>query len=335
MNNYETTRGYGSKLTAALLILMFCSCCSENNIEVNKPEGILALENQEQFDDLVDFAMEADSSQIAEYTNSLEFKSLKQIMEEVEEAEEKLLADLEAKYDPDVPRDREYARITQEYLAKGVLRLDEFGIPELNITIPAFAMFLNEDREVRIGGETYLFGYDNIKVMEPENKTALAVNPVERIIREGEKPGLGNTKSCTSTSGKYRLITYENNVIWSSGTGLPCNDAEFSHWLRLRSLKKVFGSWHNHKTSALRVTGSVRISHYKRSVESGTTTFIRHMVNDNNYFYNLPDDHTAEKYFVRKYRLSYGVNNECITYHIKFDYTNHTGIGKNSTACSL
>lgn len=334
MKKTLSTFGYGSKLIAALLVFTLFSC-SENDISLHGDENMLTLNDQEQFDDLVNFVMEADSVELADYTNSLDFKSLKTIMDEVEAAEEQLLAELEAKYDPEIPREREYAAITKEYLEKGVLRLDEFGIPELNITIPAFAYFLNENREVKIGEQTYQFGYDNVKVIEPESKAELAVNPVERVIRETGKPGLENGKSCTSTSGRYRLITYENNLIWSTGTGIPCNDAEFSHWLKLRSLKKVFGSWHNHKTSALRIKGSVRISHYQRYMETSNLTFIRYMVNNNNYFYNLPDDHTAEKYFVRKYRLNYGINYECIMYHIKFDYTNHTGIGKNGTTCSL
>ena len=335
MNNYVSTRGYGSKLTAALLVLMFFSCCSENNMELSHRQDVLLLDNQEQFDALANFAMKADSAEKAEYTNTLGFKSLKTIMEEVEAAEEALLAELEAKYDTDTPREREYAAITKEYLEKGVLRLDEFGIPELNITIPAFALFLNEDRQVKVGDQLYEFGYENVKVIEPQSKAELAINPVERIIRNEKKPILGNDKSCTSTSGKYRLITYENNLIWSSGNGAPCGDSKFSHYLKLRSLKKVFGSWHNHKTSALRITGSVRISHFERNVTTGELKFVSYMTNENGYFYNLPDDHTEEHYFVRDYPLKYGANNQCIEYQIKFDYTNHTGIGKNGTHCSL
>lgn len=330
-----STFGNGSKSIATLLILTIFSCCSENDILLTNDKSMLTLNNQDQFDELVDFVMEADSAEIAEYTNSLDFKSLKTIMDEVEAAEEELLAELEMKYDPEIPREREYAAITKEYLDKGVLRLDEFGIPELNIPIPAFALFLNEEREMKIGDKTLRFSYDDIKVIEPQTMTEIAVNPVERIIRETKKPGQENGKSCTSTSGKYRLITYENNQIWSSGTGVPCSDSRFSHWLKLRSLKKVFGSWHNHKTSALRIKGSVRISHYKSENHGSDLTFIRHMTNENNYFYNLPDHHTATKYFIKDYPLRYGINNECIQYHIKFDYTNHVGIGKNGTTCSL
>ncbi|ELR71738.1 hypothetical protein C900_02323 [Fulvivirga imtechensis AK7] len=329
-----STFWYGSKLIAALLILTFFSC-SENDISFNSDENMLTLDNQEQFDDLVNFVMTADSAEIADYTSSLDFKSLKVIMQEVEAAEEALLAELEAKYDPDIPREREYAAITKQYLEKGVLRLDEFGIPELNIPIPAFALFLNEEREVKIGDQTYQFDYDNIRIIEPESRTELAVNPVERISHEGGKAGLENGKSCTSTSGKYRLITYENNLIWSTGNGVPCGDSKFSHWLLLRSLKKVFGSWHNHKTSALKIRGSVRIAHYQILYPSGELKFIRYMTFENNYFYNLPYDHTEDHYFVRDYPLKYGINNECISYQIKFDYTYHTGIGKNGTGCSL
>lgn len=321
-------------LAASLLTLAFFSCI-ESEVQLDSTEDMLILDNQEQFDELVNFAMIADSAEIAEYTKSLDYKSLYLILEEVEAAEEKLLAELEAKYDPEIPREREYATITQKYLEKGVLRLDEFGIPELNITIPAFALFLNEDRALKIDGQTYQFDYDNIKVIEPNTKTEIAVNPVERIIRQGKKPSSDNGKSCISTSGRYRLITYENNLIWSTGNGAPCGDSKFSHWLLLRSLKKVFGSWHNHKTSALRIKGSVRISHYERKMDTGELKFIRYMTNENGYFYNLPDDHTEDHYFVRDYPLKYGINNECITYQIKFDYTHHTGIGKNGTTCSL
>ena len=329
----KSTRGYGSMLAAALLALALFSC-SENEIKLETSEKMLTLDNEEQFHELVNFAMEADSAEIAEHTKSLDYKSLHMIMEEVEVAEEKLLTELEAKYDPEIPREREYATITQKYLERGVLRLDEFGIPELNITIPAFALFLNEDRALKIDGQTYQFGYDNIKVIEPNTKTEIAVNPVERIIRQGKKPSSDNGKSCISTSGRYRLITYENNLIWTTGISAPCGDSRFSHWLKLRSLKKVFGSWYNHKTSALRVKGSVRIAHYKRDNVSGLT-FIRYMTNENNYFYNLPDHHTATKYFVSEYPVRYGINNECIEYQINFDYTNHVGIGKNGTTCSL
>lgn len=146
----------------------------------------------------------------------------------------------------------------------------------MNVSIPLYAYFVNVDGIVQIDGKIYQLKKDKIKVIadgdaskvglfKSTNKTSkelqIEVSEVNRTSKVIEDTGrkMSNT-SCTSTVDNYRLIAYEEV---GSGPEVSYCGHNIYYYYTLRSLKKILGTWQNHKTDYLRIrSDNIVINHY-------------------------------------------------------------------------
>jgi hypothetical protein len=117
---------------------------SESNFKLDN--GILNFRDQAVFDSLVRALSEKDSEFLQDWESKLGFKSIRSVYEKAVSEEESFLENLKLKYgdDPNLTREKiGYSDYTQHNLKNQSITLDDYGIVEMNITVPSFGSLLN------------------------------------------------------------------------------------------------------------------------------------------------------------------------------------------------
>ncbi len=216
---------------------------------------------------------------------------------------------------------------------------------------------VNADGIVQIDGKIYQLKKDKIKVIADgdaskirllkstdatSKELQIEVSEVNRTSKVIEDTGrkMSNT-SCTSTVDNYRLIAYEEVA---SGPDQSSCGAGLHYYYTLRSLKKILGTWQNHKTNYLKIrSDNVVINHYKypynTEYDRNTYQVLYYLVNEVNVVHDLPYDHTATYYYFKNYYFctlhtpTVVPENYCASVYLWSAHV--TAFGKNGTTCQL
>jgi hypothetical protein len=304
--------------------------------------------------------------ELTHWQKEKDFVSLRSIYETSIQEEEKFLAEMVAKYGENSTLTRAelgYSAFTQKYLDKKVLVIDEYGLVDMNISIPELAHVVNADGIVKVGNSIVQYKRDVTKTitdgddgkvalldmtMATDQSRGIIVDNVSRIRRDltghvSSKGRMEANTSCDDVNNGYRLIAYEERV--GSYQEDFCGYNHVINWfVRLRSLKKILGTWQNHSTNYLQVvSNNVQIGHYHvldgeyPDMTNARTILI--FANEVNVVHDLPYGHTEEHYYVRNYNWRcYGPGPEDRTLYYNVMYgavTDITVKGKNSTQCDV
>ncbi len=245
--------------------------------EITVYNGMLTFKDKKGFDQLTLDLAKRDEAYIRSWENQLGFKSLYSIYEDVISEEEKFLNEMVKKYgeSSEVTRNEiGYSKLTQTYLEKGVIIETKEGILDMNITIPVLAPLINADGFVRIGNDIRQYKSDYVRIIQDgdydkmvgleglkESVSQIHVGPVVRDLKKiSDESRTQAISSCDVTNGSHRLIAYEEKTYVNEG-GSPCPVYRNDYYVRLRSLKKILGTWQNFKTSQFTLTATYVLNH--------------------------------------------------------------------------
>lgn len=361
-----------------LLVLFVWSCEKEslvtdltidqilNGKDVTVHKGILTFKDTKSFDSFVKDLTIKSNSELEQWEKINNFKSLATIHEEIIAKEEDFLNAMNIKYNGNenvTRKDIGYTQEAQNLIDKGLLIINEYETLDLNIPVHFYGRLLNRDGILRIGNEIHVPKMDFILVIKDGDitKVGKAKNyksgdllesgvQIARVERRIESSSSTNAKvaatlSCDNVVGSYRLIVYDeySYIIFNDGS-FPC-DNEFSNYnIRLRSLKKILGTWQNHNTSQWSLTSNLTVDHWGKCTDNNfnsTYYFIRNIVTYNNTSFTPPYGHTWVQQLYANYHSgpceSGGLDscpdaNDPIAW-IRFPIRQHNATGKNGTVC--
>jgi len=284
--------------------------------------------------------------------------SLISLYDEVNEAEDIFLQSLVDKHGESANLTREeigWSEKAKTLLQRGSLTIYDNDLLEMNVTIPAYAEFVNADAIVKIGKEIYQFKKDYVrvildgsesKIQQLKNLTTdidgIKVYPVTRKRKEITVGRTNANSSCTSTVGRYRLISYDDYVVnyvpggnCGSGIGL------LNYYLTLRSLKKILGTWQNHNTGSMRTESNLTITHTADcSNLPGQPVLINTLYNVTNYARSCAFGNTCYIYLVQNYDAGRCTSESAcsspyyfVSSGLNVLLNDHHGFGKENTNC--
>lgn len=289
-----------------------------------------------------------------------EFVSLKYVYEKLVEGENKFLEELALKHGENAPLTRQdfgYTKQSQKFLDRGSVFIDDYELLDMNVSVPLYAYLVNADGIVQIDGKIYQLKKDKIKVIADGDASKIRLlNSTDTSIKElqievsevvGTSKVVGDTgrkkanTTCTDTSDSYRLIAYE---IVAGGPDQSHCGLGLHYYYRLRSLKKILGTWQNHKTNYLKIrSNNVVINHYKfpynTEYDRNTYQVLNNLVNEVNVEHPLPYGHTADYYYFYNYydctlhQPTIVPESYCAAVYIWEAHV--TAFGKNGSNCQL
>jgi hypothetical protein len=292
-----------------------------------------------------------DLSYLKDWESKKGFVSLKSVFETAVLEEEKFGETLIAKYGENstlTRKDFGYSESTTKYITSGAFNIGEFEELIMNVTVPHYATVVNADGIVKIGQSIVQFKHDFIKTIKngdvnqikllntAQGSNNISVEPVQRTSTKVSD--VGRTKelsACNNTVGSYRLIAYEE-LVW--GQGATCGIL-VNYYIRMRSLKKILGTWQNHNTGSLQVVSNhVKISSYQASSIYGdhSLQLVRVIVDETDVVHDLAFGNDENHDYLRDFdwrcetRTGY---NDCIA--IIHDNSDITCNGKNGTTCNV
>ncbi len=235
--------------------------------------------------------------------------------------------------DPGLTREKiGYSEYTNSKLITADLLLDDNGIIDMNITTPSLGSILNEQRVVKIDGNIYEYGMHEIKNIESGEKIPVmrTSTVVDQKIRKTAT--IFADGSCSNSNGNYKVIGYEEEINYGDGC--------LSYWqrhIKIRSLKKILGTWQNYNTNFMSVTADVKIIEWYVS-SSGLPSYVsRTFVDKTNFTYNMSFGNTGYWVFIDRVpfnclpALPTGYTARAIKFYKRF----YTINGYNSTTCSF
>lgn len=330
--------------TITLLWLFLFNCAPEELIDNHAPltfdqkiildNGMLSFKDLQTFDSVAVLLSSKDNEFLKNWERNMGIKSIRSVYEKAVSEEEIFLEDLKNKFGDDQSLTREkigYSEYTNSKLIAEDLLVDDYGIIDMNITTPSLGSILNENRVVKIDGIRYEYG--KYKIKNIESKNTVLVERTSRVVDQKNSPTAATFAdgSCSNSNGNYKVIGYEENVYWSDG----CNNY-WDAYIKIRSLRKVLGSWQNYNTGSMSVTATVKIIEWAVS-PSGNPQFItRNMVDKTDYTYNASFGNTGYWYFINHQPLqclgSLGLDYQrAIKYYSRY----YTVGAWNSTSCSF
>ena len=315
-------------------------------------KSVLTFKDAAVFNKMAEELSTKDIAYIRTWEKGLGFKSASSIYEDAIEEEDKFLATMVKKYgeNSEVTRNEiGFSELTQKYLDKGILSANEEGILNINVMIPILAPLVNEEGLVRVGNEIRQYKYNYLKIIldadynkisrlseQQEGTEKIHVAAVER--QQHEIKDVGRTKalsSCESIVGSHRLIAYEEKTAVDEG-GSPCKVLRNDYYIKLRSLKKILGTWQNFKTSQFTLTSDYCLDHLNCDF-----TLKRNVVCFSNHGFSGGYWHTADIPLVTNYDTGPCVSRtaNCTGIgHMVFSpgrLRRHLATGVNGTACGL
>lgn len=222
------------------------------------------------------------------------------------------------------------------------------------MSIPLYAYLVNADGIVQIDGKIYQLKKDKIKVIADGDASKIGLlKSTDTASKELQIEVIGTSKvigdtgrkmansTCIDTNDNYRLIAYEEVVI---GPDQSYCGAGNHYFYRLKSLKKILGTWQNHSTNYLTIrSDNVVINHYMYPSNSegypNTYQVLNSLVNEVNVSHGFPYGHTEEYYYFYNY---YGctlhqptIVPEGYCASVRIMSAHVTAFGKNGTNCQL
>lgn len=322
--------------------------------EIAVHKGILTFKDANAFNKLAEELSKKDIGYIRTWEKGLGFKSAASIYEDVIEEEDKFLEAMVKKYGENSEVTRKeigFSELTQKYLDKGTLSANEEGILNINVMIPLLAPLVDADGLVRVGNEIRQYKYNFLKIILDadynkisslggfkESTDNIHVAAVER--QRHEIKDVGRTKalsSCESIVGSHRLIGYEEKIFVNDG-GTPCPFYRNDYYIRMRSLKKILGTWQNFKTGQFTSNVTVAFDHLNcdYTVRNGIVSYMGF------YLEHGGEMHTYDRYVVQNYNtgpcqssitgICYGPGS--MVFKVGWPRY-HTVTGVNGTSCGL
>ena len=326
-----------------LILLGACSCFQNDDLPFESIEsildgkenrvhkGILSFRDQASFDKFVTETKDRTSSEWSFWELENNFKSLASIHEEIIEAENKFLEEMNLKYKGDESITRKeigYTAESQKLLDDGILQVNEYETLDLNIPLYYYSNLLNKDGILRIGNDIHVPKSDYILVIKdldmskvqlsksfhigddvPKGTEIVKVTRVfnssifnvsnEEESKVGESEGAKSMYigSCDTNSSGYRLIVYDGTTaLQYYGDGsFPCPNVTATYTVKLRSLKKVLGTWQNHQTSQWTLKSNFKADLFGKCY-NGQPYFVRNIANYNNYYWTPIYHHTWDRW---------------------------------------
>ena len=334
---------YFKSILGPLLILLFVFSCEkfeedfesvndilkEQDFVVHK--GVLTFRDKEAFKKLSDELKDKTPQQLNEWEASINFKSLRSIHEEAIQKEEVFLQQMAEKYPGNTSLTRKelgYTEFTTNLIKKGVFVVNEFETVDMNVTVPLYGALVNKDGVYRIGDDLIMPQLNVTKFIkgdasklyllkdakESNDAMGIKVNEIARNSFNKSQSEMGRMKetwtSCDDVNSPYRLIVYEQVVEGNTlPDEVPCWGSEAWYWLRFRSLKRILGTWQNHKTSLWYGVSSLKIEHWRQCNYpyycSPTTdlSYFSTPVDYVDFHVTIPYEDTYDYYFLREYEL--------------------------------
>lgn len=336
-----------------------------NGKEVAVHKGMLNFKDQDSFDSFVKSREYLSATELKQWEKANNFKSLSTIHGEIIDKEDVFLNAMNIKYNGNesiTRKDIGYTPEAQVLIDKGLLVVNEYETLDLNIPVHFYGGLLNKDGIFRIGNEIHvpkmdfimvikdgdLRKIDNAKTYKPGDpeEDGILIAQVERRI---ESTNTANNKvayvgSCDQVSGSYRLIVYdEYSFIFYLDGSFPCDNTYSNYNIKLRSLKKILGTWQNHNTSQWSLTSNLTADHWGKCFLSGSTYdyFVRNIVTYNNKVWTPPFGNTWIQPLYTNYRAGKcesGGLGSCSDGsnpggQILFPVRQHWATGINATSC--
>lgn len=334
------------KLIALLIPLIFALSCEQyddaenflttdqilGNNEYTVYNGILTFRNKEAFKKLNEELASKTTGQLIEWESQNNFKSLRSLHEEAIQREEVYLQDMAAKYPNNTTLTRKelgYTKFSQDFIDKGLFVVNEFETLDMNVTAPHFGSIVNVDGVFRMGDNIIMPQLKTVKILKNGDASKLTmlknastsdetrgiqVNEITRNTFKKSESETARTNSetwtsCSNVNDGYKLVVYEeiyNGNVYPDE--IPCYGGETSYWLGFRSLKKILGTWQNHKTSQWYVVSTVKIEHQKTCYysnnncnQSTISSYYSTPVDYTNHQTNIPYGHSQNVYFLTDY----------------------------------
>lgn len=334
-------------ITGTLIGFLLIGGCSPDEFLDNKnllldgqkltlDNGIMNFRDLQTFDSVSRYLSNKDTEFLQKWEDSYDVKSIRSVYERAVVEEEKFLENLVKANGDDSSLTREkigYSEFTKSKLLSEDLLLDEYGVVEMNITSPSLRSILNENRIVKIGGKEYQYGMYEIKRIGSSESIPVSRNSKVIDLKMGRTETSWGA-SCENINDKYRVIGYEED--WTYSDGNTCN-AYWEAQIKIRSLKKILGTWQNYNTGSMSVTADVKILEWYVS-SAGLPPYISRVVVDRtNYSYSPGYGHTGYWTFINKLPLNclpalpLGYTGRAAKYYKRF----YRVYGYNSTTCSL
>ena len=365
-----------------LCLLLSMSCTQEDQISFEPIEkilsgaehkihkGILTFNDQRSFDAFVSNTKNRTNKEWDEWEILNNFRSLARIHEEVIQAEDVFLNKMNIKYAGNeliTRKDIGYTKLSQSLIDNGFLLVNDYETLDLNIPDEYYGRLLNKDGILRIGNDVHVPKRDFILIIKDGNMSKIGL---AKTYKDGDILDAGVTfakvthysnsnvvkttepgsraqeiliQSCDTNAGGYRLIVYRNYTgIAYTGYSTPCQTATMSFSIRMRSLKKILGTWQNHNTSQWTLDSKATAEHYGQC-----PNMPRYLVATmtNAYNGNCPYGHTWNFYHFENYpcgNCESGGYDSCPdtgsefdnpTPSIEFTVDSHNATGKGGTTC--
>lgn len=337
-----------------------------NGKEVAVHKGMLNFKDQASFDSFVKSRVDLSATELEQWEKANNFKSLSTIHEEIIDKEDVFLNTMNIKYNGSesiTRKDIGYTPEAQALIDKGLLVVNEYETLDLNVPVHFYGGLLNKDGILRIGNEIHVPKMDFIMVIKDGDiaKISIAKNykpgdqlengvqiaRVERSIKSSNATTskVAATLSCDNVVDRYRLIVYdEYSYIFFNDGSFPCRN-EFSNYnIRLRSLRKILGTWQNHETSQWTLRSNLIVDHWSQCTDDNLTSyyyFIRNIVTYNNTSFTPIFGHTWVQQLYAGYHsgpCESGGLGSCPGGSdpralIRFPVRQHYATGKNGTTC--
>lgn len=337
-----------------------------NGKEVAVHKGMLNFKDQASFDSFVKSRVDLSATELEQWEKANNFKSLSTIHEEIIDKEDVFLNTMNIKYNGSesiTRKDIGYTPEAQALIDKGLLVVNEYETLDLNVPVHFYGGLLNKDGILRIGNEIHVPKMDFIMVIKDGDirkidkaKTYKPGDPQEagiliaQVERRIASTNTANSKvavvsSCDQVSGSYRLIVYdEYSFIYYLDGSYPCDNTYSSYSIKLRSLKKILGTWQNHNTSQWRLTSNLVADHWRKCYYTTGTPyfdFLRNIVTYNNRIWAPPFGNTWVQPLYANYRAGKcesGGSGSCLDGSdpegvIRFPFRQHWATGINATSC--
>jgi hypothetical protein len=286
-------------------------------------KGIMTFRDQNAFDSFIEDTKNRTDNEWDDWEISNNFKSLKTILEEVIEAEDVFLNEMNIKFHGDESITRKeigYTKLSQKYIDNGLLLVNEYETLDLNLPIEFYSRLVNSAGILRIGNDIHVPKKDFIMIIKdgdfgkiedaktykvgnlipPDIEIANVINKSNQAIEKINDTGRSSAYagSCDNVNGSYRLIVYDGwqGIIFYNDGSFPCPNVYVTYSVRFRSLKKILGTWQNHKTSQWSLRSSLIADHFGKCPNK-PRYFIQNICNVLNVTYPGPYDHTWDHYF--------------------------------------
>lgn len=295
-----------------------------SKLEINWNGEFLEVKDQKTLDSILTFLSKNDEVYLTKWEKNYGIRSLRESFANALVEEDFFLNEAVNKYgnDPLITREKlGYSDYTSRLLSKNALIKDDDVLLDMNVTIPLYSSLVNEQRIIKIGSQIYQFNRNDIKIIKDGDKGKISlldkfnssinsttgnenieILKVERKIQPFS-PIQGKTNfvwngSCDNTNQNYRVIGYEEDTYWANGCG-----SSWSYYIKVRSLRKILGTWQNYNTGSMKVKASCKINEWAVPKNSNDYGFIqpyiyRQIVDWTNITFDLSYGHTGYKYIV-------------------------------------